>query len=106
MTLSHDDHDASEDEDRDEKTCGRPVGNCAGEEDGGGLANDIRGLSCGFARLHESRERGNGHFCIKTDENPTTRPSKNAVSCSASVPGTRLLTRFVLKRRSEAYERG
>ena len=105
-TLSHDDHDASEDEDRNENTSGSPVGNHAGEEDGGGLANDIRGVSCGFARLDESRERDNGHLCIKTNEDPTTLPSKNAVSCSASVPGTRLLTRFVLERRSEAHERG
>ena len=30
----------------------------------------------------------------------TTRPSKNAVSCSASVSGTRLLARFVLEGRA------
>ena len=39
--LLHDDHDGSEDGDRNEDTCGRPVGNFADEEDGGGLANDI-----------------------------------------------------------------
>ena len=91
---------------RNENTCARPVGDYACEEDKYGLANDIGGLSRGFARFDDSRERGNGHLCNKTNEDPTTRPSKNAVSCSASVSGTRLLARFVLERKSEAYERG
>jgi len=43
---------------------------------------------------------------IKTSVNPTTGFSKNSLSFLESGPRTRLLARFVLEWRSEAYERG
>lgn len=54
IDLAHDDRDAGEDEDGNENTGGRPAGDGAGEEDGGGMANDIGGLPRGFAGLDES----------------------------------------------------
>lgn len=54
IDLAHDDHDAGEDEDGIENTGGRPAGDGTGEEDGGGMPNDIGGLPRGFAGLDES----------------------------------------------------
>ncbi len=54
IDLAHDDRDAGEDEDGNENTGGRPAGDGTGEEDGGGIPNDIGGLPRGFAGLDES----------------------------------------------------
>lgn len=54
IDLAHDDHDAGEDEDGNENISGRPPGDGTGDEDGGGIANDIGGLPRGFAGLDES----------------------------------------------------
>jgi E3 ubiquitin-protein ligase TRIP12 len=54
IDLAHDDRDTGEDEDGNENTGGRPPGDGAGEEDGGGITSDIGGLPRGFAGLDES----------------------------------------------------